>query len=151
MNATRPAPGSQASLREANRERFLARPNTVAYVVGDAKTMPFRDREFDVAFSNSLIEHVPVASREQVAREIRRVADRYFVQTPNRWFPIEPHYMLPLFQFLPRRLRHYYDRRFHDEQIDLLTPRELRGLFPDAAIHGERVFGLTKSLLAVRR
>jgi SAM-dependent methyltransferase len=136
--------------RPSNREAFERFPRAT-FVEGDARDMPFADLSFAVVFSNSVIEHVPRGrDRELAASEIRRVGLRYFVQTPNRWFPIEPHYMLPLFQFLPRRLRHYYDRRFHDDQIDLLSARELQDLFPDAEIHRERFFGLTKSLLAVR-
>ena len=92
------------------------------------------------------------------AAEIARVSERYYVQTPNRWFPIEPHYQLPLFQFLPRSVRQRLNARFnlgwqprgHWEEITLLTARDLQRLFPDATIHRERVLGLTKSLMAVR-
>ena len=80
------------------------------------------------------------------------------MQTPNRWFPIEPHYQVPLFQFLPRPLRRAINKRFtlgfqpkgYWEEITLLSARDLKRLFPDATIHRERVFGLTKSLMAVR-
>jgi SAM-dependent methyltransferase len=138
-------------LRDTHRERFERYSNVHAFVVGDACAMPFGDREFDVVFSNSVIEHIARERRHAMANEIRRVGRRYFVQTPNRWFPLEPHYMIPFFQFFPRRLRHYYDRRFHDDQIDLLSARELRQLFSDADIYRERFLGLTKSLFAVRR
>ena len=112
-----------------------------------------------MAFSNSVIEHVPKELQGAFASEVRRVADRYFVQTPNKWFPIEPHYQLPLVQFLPERLLKALNRRFSFgwrekgrwEPITLLSAGELRRLFPDAEIHRERVFGLTKSLMAVRR
>ena len=87
------------------------------------------------------------------------MAERYYVQTPNRWFPIEPHYQLPLFQFLPRRVRMALNRRFtlgwqakgQWEEITLLSARDLKRLFPGAEIHREKVLGLTKSLIAVRR
>jgi SAM-dependent methyltransferase len=126
---------------------------------GDGTNLPFADREFPVAFSNSVIEHVPADRREAFAGEIRRVADRYFVQTPNRYFPIEPHYQLPLFQFLPERIQRALSARFtlgwepkgHWPGIRLLSARDLKRLFPDAEIHRERVLGLTKSLMAVRR
>jgi 2-polyprenyl-3-methyl-5-hydroxy-6-metoxy-1,4-benzoquinol methylase len=136
---------------------WLARPN-VLVVQGDGTQLAFGDREFDAAFSSSVIEHVPRELHEAFASEIRRVARRYFVQTPNRWFLIEPHYQLPLFHFLPKRVQRALNRRFtlgwqtkgEWEDIHLLSARDLRRLFPDATIHRERVFGLTKSLMAVR-
>lgn len=136
---------------------WLAAEN-VTVATADGTALPFGDLEFDVAFSNSVIEHVPRDRQAAFAAEIRRVAHRYYVQTPNRWFPIEPHYQLPLFQFLPERLRRALNRRFtlgwqakgQWEEITLLSARDLRRLFPDAEIHRERLLGLTKSLIAVR-
>jgi SAM-dependent methyltransferase len=117
--------------------------------------MPFADDEFDVVWCNSLIEHVDPADRAGVAAEIRRVASRWWVQTPNRWFPVEPHVLLPLFQFLPRAIRKRLWRfgasgeQFHD--IPLLTEKELKNLFPESEIVRERIGPLTKSLVAVGR
>lgn len=133
--------------------------DNVTAVQGDGTDLQFADGEFDVAFSNSVIEHVPRAQQQAFAAEIARVARRYYVQTPNRWFPIEPHYQLPLFQFLPERVKKALNRRFtlgwqakgQWEEITLLGERDLRRLFPDAEIHREKVLGLTKSLIAVRR
>ena len=143
---------------EGERTGWLDQPN-VTVEQGDGTSLRFGDRTFDVAYSNSVIEHVPKELQPAFAAEVRRVAHRYFVQTPNRWFPLEPHYQLPLFQFLPRRVRQALNRRFtlgwqakgHWEEITLLSARDLRRLFPDAEIHRERLFGLTKSLMAVRR
>jgi SAM-dependent methyltransferase len=123
------------------------------FVQGDAVAMPFADGAFDVAYCNSLIEHLEPADRPKLAAELRRVAGRYFVQTPNRWFPIEPHVLLPLFQFLPRAARRRLWRfgasgeDFHD--IHLLGRRELARLFPEARILRERVGPLTKSYMVV--
>ena len=137
---------------------WLGNPN-VTVMEADGTNLPFGDREFDVAFSNSVIEHVPPSLQPAFAKEIGRVADRYFVQTPNRYFPVEPHYQLPLFQFLPERARRALNKRFtlgwqpkgEWEEINLLSVRDMRRLFPDAEVHRERVLGLTKSLIAVRR
>ena len=130
----------------------------VTVEVADGTALPYSDSEFPIVFSSSVIEHVPRALRPAFAAEIRRVGRRYFVQTPNRYFPIEPHYQVPLFQFLPKRTQRWLNSHFtlgwHEkgqwEEIDLLTARELGELFPDAVIHRERLFGLTKSLMAVR-
>jgi SAM-dependent methyltransferase len=137
---------------------WLAQPN-VTVEQADATRLPFGDGEFPLVFSSSVIEHIPGHLQADFAAEIRRVGRRYFVQTPNRYFPVEPHYQLPLFQFLPERVRRWLNARFSLgwqpkgswEDINLLTARDLRRLFPDGEIHRERLFGLTKSFMVVRR
>ena len=122
-----------------------------SFVRADARRLPFPDGRFDIGYSNSLIEHIPPGFRREVAVEIRRVSQRYFVQTPNRWFPVEPHVLLPLFQLLPlaarRRLWRFGVSRDPFEDIRLLGPRELRSLFPDGVLVRERLGPLTKSLV----
>ncbi|MBI4657999.1 MAG: class I SAM-dependent methyltransferase [Verrucomicrobia bacterium] len=128
----------------------------------------FPDNSFDIAHSNSVIEHV--GSWENMcsfAREIRRLAPNHYVQTPYFWFPIEPHFMKPCFHFLPRPLQAGLVRRFNlghfvkatsvgdalrkIEGINLLDKKMLAELFPDASILREKVCGLTKSLIAYRQ
>jgi ubiquinone/menaquinone biosynthesis C-methylase UbiE len=134
--------------------------------VGDARRMPqFGDRSFDVVFSNSVIEHVgSYADQRSMAREVMRIGRRYFVQTPNKRFPVEPHFLFPFFQYLPvavrAQLTHRFDvgwyQRFESlgdarrevESIQLLTRRKFVALFPGAKIYSEKFFGLTKSFVA---
>jgi SAM-dependent methyltransferase len=135
-------------LDAANRPDYPGR----RFVQGDARALPFEPGSFDIAYSNSLVEHLDPADRPRFAAEIRRVAGRYWVQTPNRYFPIEPHVLLPGFQFLPesarRRLWKLGTPGTPYEPIELLGAAELRELFPDAVILLERFLGLTKSLIA---
>jgi hypothetical protein len=143
---------------EPDASEWLTAPN-VTMQVGDGTKLEYADGEFGAVFSSSTIEHVPKELQPAFAAEIRRVGRRYFVQTPNRYFPIEPHYQFPLFQFLPHRLQKALNKRFslgwrakgQWEEVNLLSVRDVKRLFPDAKIHRERVFGLTKSLMAVRR
>jgi SAM-dependent methyltransferase len=122
------------------------------FVRGDARALPFEPDSFEIAYSNSLVEHLHPDDRPRFAGEICRVAGRYWVQTPNRYFPIEPHVLLPGFQFLPagarKRLWRLGMPRTPYEPIELLGAAELRRLFPDAVILRERFAGLTKSLIA---
>jgi hypothetical protein len=143
-----------------------------SFVSGDGCQLPFRDQSFEIVFSNSVIEHVgsPLQQR-RFAEEIRRVGKNYWVQTPNRWFPIEPHLLTPLVHWLPRNLqrawvtkwtvwdwverpspdrREFYIHHFL-EDIRLLSASELAASFPDAEIVRERSLGWTKSLIAVKR
>lgn len=145
----------------ARRGRFTVRH-------GDARELAdVADNAFDVAFSNSVIEHVGGPSDvSRFAAEVRRIAPRYFVQTPNYWFAWEPHYNRPFYQLLPRtltaRLLMTHGHAAYGrpgslaEALDivdsngLLTARQLRDLFPEARIERERFGGMTKSLLAIR-
>ncbi len=123
------------------------------FVQADARALPFEDGSFDIAYSSSVVEHLDPVDRERFAHELRRVAGRYYVQTPNRWFPVEPHVLLPGFQFLPlaarRRLWPLGVSKDPFTDIRLLDSDELRGLFPDALIFREKFGGLTKSLVAI--
>lgn len=133
----------------------------------DATRLPFADASFDIAFSNSVIEHMTTWERQQAfASEARRVAAKLWVQTPARCFPIEPHLLAPFFQYLPRKLQLRTARYFTlwglltkptraqvEEMISdirLLTYREMKQLFPDCTILKERFLGFTKSYVAVR-
>ena len=135
-----------------NLDRRERTDQNLAVRYGDACATGLPDNSFDIVHSNSVIEHVGDWTRmEAMAGEVRRLAPSYFVQTPNYWFPVEPHYKMPFVQFLPALLRNRIrDAVFPNDSIELLRPGQMRSLFPDAALWRERVAGLTKSLVAIR-
>jgi hypothetical protein len=136
-------------------------------ISGDACALPDDLPEVDLVYSNSVIEHVGGHwRRERYAAGIRAAASRYWVQTPYRYFPVEPHFLCPGLQFLPRRGQAAVLRRWplgsgryvsDDEDalarvldIDLMSIAEMHRYFPDAELRKERIAGLVKSLIAVR-
>jgi hypothetical protein len=125
------------------------------WVIGDGRRLPFRDEAFDLVYSNAVIEHVgDLESQRRFADECRRVGSGYYVQTPNRRFPVEVHLMRPFIHWLPRRVQEATLRRRRGwflREIRLLDRGEMRMLFADAEIWHERVLGLSKSIIAVRR
>jgi hypothetical protein len=137
-------------------------------VTGNACDMrEFADMSFDLAHSNSVIEHVGRwRDQKAMASEVARVARRYYVQTPYVWFPIEPHYRAPLIHWLPIQLRAAALRRksigFYPkaetmdesmasaEDASMLDFKQMVALFPDASVEREKFGFLTKSLIAIR-
>jgi ubiquinone/menaquinone biosynthesis C-methylase UbiE len=138
------------------------------WIAGDARQLPFPDKAFDIVYSNSVIEHLGTAGDQQrFATECRRVGRSYFVQTPNRNFPIEPHVLTPFIHWLPKSWQRPLVRNFTVwgwitrpsverrewflNTTRMLTRRELQSLFPEAQIRRESFLGLTKSLIAIKR
>lgn len=137
-------------------------------VGGDACNLAqFADMSFDLVHSNSVIEHVGCwASMSRMAGEVRRLAPRYYVQTPHFWFPIEPHYESLMFHWLPQNVQarrltrraHGFVGRMtdldaamrHVQHTVLMDKRQFAHLFPDAQFPHEKFCGLTKSLIAAR-
>jgi hypothetical protein len=136
--------------------------------VGDATNLvEFGDASFDIAFSNSVIEHLfTLEAQRAMAREVRRVSRKYWVQTPNYWFPIEPHFHVPGWQWMPEKVRVWAIRRWRCgwrgpcsdlkraqdlvREVRLMTRGELVEAFPGASLVPERFAGLTKSWIVIK-
>jgi hypothetical protein len=138
------------------------------YVQGDGRRLDFADGAFDLAFANSAIEHLgTLADQRLFAREMMRVGRRLYCQTPNRWFPVEFHYLGLLVHWLPRSWFSYGVHRYCTlrgilgkpsrqqslelrTSIRLLSRRELAALFPGCRIRTERFLGWPKSYVVWR-
>lgn len=148
-------------------EARIRHPNFIS-LAGDARKLDgFAGQSIDIVFSNSVIEHLSTYENQQrMADEIRRVGKNYFVQTPNFLFPIEPHFLCPFYHWLPFAARRALIRRVSLGNITrkpskeaaektlsefrLLKKAEVKALFPDATLHCEKMFGLTKSYIAIK-
>jgi len=143
------------------------REKTVWWIVADGRYLPFKDKVFDIVFSNSMIEHLGNFDNQYLfSTECYRVGHGYYVQTPNKWFPIEPHLITPFIHWVGRKIQKKLLRNFTVwglitrptrqkcdklmQEICLLNKQEMSVLFPEAEIWRERFLGLTKSLIAVK-
>jgi hypothetical protein len=146
-------------------------PDWIEVVAGDAckaATLGLQN-DYDLVFSNSTIEHVGGHDRcLAFAETVKALGSRHWIQTPYRYFPIEPHFVFPGLQFLPIALRQHVAARWPlsytksmggnlDNPLDavlwteLLSRTHMKYYFPESEIVSERFAGLTKSLIAVRR
>ncbi len=127
------------------------------YLLGSGLALPFGEKSVDLAFSNSVIEHVGTEENQfQFAREMLRVGKKIYCQTPSRLFPIDPHLTTPFLHWLPRawlkpRFLRYFTlngwltRRPYEYKVIWISKRKLQEMFPGCRITTERFLGLPKS------
>ncbi len=143
-------------------------PDWITGELGDACELPehVRDSKYDLVFSNSVLEHVGGHERRtRFAEAIHDLGPRHWVQTPYRYFPVEPHFLFPGFQFLPLAARTQIVRRWplvhtppEDRPtalrvaiwVELLSRTEMKYYFPQSELRAERIGGLAKSLIAIK-
>ena len=157
------------TLVNKSEENLPDNPNPALFttVIKDCCSLSYEDQSFDIAHSNSVVEHLMDWEHMRAfAEQTRRVARDYFVQTPSFWFPIEPHFKAPFFHWLPEpvRIGLVMRRRFGThpratsvdtamgfvQNVRLLDRRQFVDLFPDGRIVREKIAGLTKSFVAIR-
>ena len=138
--------------------------SNMSSVAGDATNISqYKDQQFDIVFSNSVIEHLYTRqNQKKMASECQRVGRYHFVQTPNKYFPVEPHYRFPLFNFLPSvvafwiltRTTWSLGQRWNPEdakvtmaEIKLLSKKEFKSLFTGSTLYTERLLFFSKSFI----
>ena len=145
-----------------NIEKEKSNYSNINCLIGDATNLnQFNNKSFDIVHSNSVIEHLyNFNNQSKMASEIIRVGKKHIVQTPNKYFFLEPHYLLPFFHFIPDKLKYLiltktklsrlktWDKNFakqYIKEIRLLSLKEMKLLFPNSKIYFEKFLGMNKS------
>ena len=145
-----------------NLEKEVSEYSNVKTLKGDILDLKnFEKNSFDIVFSNSVIEHLSnFENQKKMAFEVLRIGKKHIIQTPNKKFFIEPHYLLPFFQFIPKKLQFTiltktklsrlktWDKKFANKYLDeirLMTKKEVNEIFPNSSIYFENFLGMTKS------
>ncbi|MBC6426589.1 MAG: class I SAM-dependent methyltransferase [Ekhidna sp.] len=154
-----------------NLKEFLTDHPNFTSVIGDARNLQrYSDNEFHLVYSNSVIEHLfSFENQKLMANEVKRVGKNHYIQNPNYFPPIEPHWRLPFFQYLPFKMRVFMDKYFslgnytinrprrqrsrtykeaflRVSEIKLLSEKEMKSLFPESKVYREKFLGFTKSI-----
>ena len=145
-----------------NIEKEKSNYQNINFEIGNATNLSqFANKSFDIVHSNSVIEHLyNFNNQSKMASEIIRVGQKHIVQTPNKYFFLEPHYLLPFFQFFPDKLKYLiltktklsrlkkWNKKFasrYIEEIRLINLKEMKVLFPNSKIYFEKFMGMNKS------
>lgn len=104
------------------------------FLKANGLNLPFRDRAFDFVHASAVIEHVGSFDNQiKFVAECARVCRKgVFITTPNRWFPVEFHTVLPIVHWLPkpafREMMRRSGREFfaQESNLNLMSPAEVR-------------------------
>ena len=145
FEAMYPWPERITAVGHTELDRFAAAFPSVRSVRADGRELPFADGEFDLGFSNAVVEHVAGGrdGQRRFVHELCRVARRVYVTTPNRWFPLEVHTLRPFVHWLPEGPRGRLVP--FDDVLDPLGPKDFAALFP----YSVRVLNNGMTLVAV--
>lgn len=147
--------------------RVIQAKKRYKFIEGNALSLPFKNKSFDIVFSNSLLDHLSsFDNQKKFAEEVKRVGKGYFIQTGNRRFFFEPHFLTPFVHYLPKKIQKKIIRNFTIwglltrpssqvvnsivDEIRFPTEKEFKALFPEALVIKEKFLFFTKSFVAVK-
>ena len=75
-------------------------------IQGDGRNTNLPDNSYDIVMSNATLEHVGSYQNQcKFVKELYRISrKRCIISTPNRYFPIDSHTMLPFIHWLPKKI-----------------------------------------------
>ena len=137
-------------------------PHIKEFVIGNAIKMNFQNDTFDIVHTNATIEHVGSYQNQiSLIRETLRVSKKHvFIQTPNRFYPIDFHTTLPLIHWLPknihRKILKILGLNFYasEKNLNLLSEKNLKNMCKELnlkkfKIIKHKLFFLTSNLILI--
>jgi hypothetical protein len=135
-------------------------PNIKKILIGDGRNNNLPNNSFDIVHSNATIEHVGSYKNQLLfIKECIRISKKYvFIQTPNRFYPIDFHTILPFIHWLPknihRKILKIIGLNFYslEKNLNLLSENNLRKLcnklnIKNYKIIKYRLFFMTSNLI----
>jgi ubiquinone/menaquinone biosynthesis C-methylase UbiE len=135
-------------------------PNIKKIIVGDGRKNNLPDNSFDIVHSNATIEHVGSYQNQlNFIKECIRISKKnIFIQTPNRFYPIDFHTILPFIHWLPksihRKILQIIGLEFYslEKNLNLLSEKDLISLCKELNISNFKIikyklFFMTSNLI----
>ena len=128
--------------------------------VKPGESYPFENGQFEVAFSNAVIEHITnEQERKKFVKELLRVSKSAFITTPNKYFWVEPHTGVPFLHFLSPNMfyklleKGKVSKFYNRNNLKLLDYHELKELGSASGrsykIEKIRTFGIVSNLILI--
>jgi hypothetical protein len=131
-------------------------------ILADGRDTKLLENSFDISISNATLEHVGNFEEQIIfVKEMYRISKKkIIVVTPNRFYPIDTHTMLPLIHWLPKKFHRKilkmlkYDFLALEKNLNLLSEKDLieicnRLEIKNFKINRVKYFGFNSNLILI--
>lgn len=134
-------------------------PEGLIWKITEGPTIKSRKNEFDIVFSNAVLEYVGDCNKQKkFVTEILRVGRKCFISTPNYYFPLDSHTLIPFAHYLPQNIRFWIYKKLgrgywaNLNNLNLLKPKTFYNLLPNNINFKtvkQRKFGISYNLIVI--
>ena len=129
-------------LSNQNLEKLKSVYPNLKTILGDGRDTGLNENQFDITLSNATLEHVgSYEQQKSFVKEMNRVSKKKsIIITPNRYYPLDTHTMLPFIHWLPKKIHRKllkifkYDFLSLEKNLNLLSAKDLIKICSDLNI-----------------
>tara|TARA_B100000035_G_C20962182_1_gene537090 strand:- start:517 stop:1185 length:669 start_codon:yes stop_codon:yes gene_type:complete len=129
-------------LSNQNLEKLKSVYPNLKTILGDGRDTGLNENQFDITLSNATLEHVgSYEQQKSFVKEMNRVSKKKsIIITPNRYYPLDTHTMLPFIHWLPKKIHRKllkifkYDFLSLEKNLNLLSTKDLIKICSDLNI-----------------